>query len=161
MESGPEGITQASGDAETSTQPQGDDYSGIWLSRYEFYSSSRDETFEAKHHVLVVHRGDRLTVESLPDAATNPGSRLQLALTVDRNIVTGSWVEDTSADGYYQGAKYHGAIQMLVEPTGRRMSGKWVGFGKDFDVNTGPWELRKLDGSTAKASIERYSTPPE
>lgn len=26
---------------------------------------------------------------------------------------------------------------MLVEPTGRRMAGKWVGFGKDFDVNTG------------------------
>jgi hypothetical protein len=41
------------------------------------------------------------------------------------------------------------------------MAGKWVGFGKDFDVNTGPWELRLLDRSTSKASIERYSTLAE
>jgi len=34
--------------------------------------------------------------------------------------------------------RYFGALQMLVEPTGRRMAGKWVGFGKEFDGNTGP-----------------------
>ncbi|MGW0687049.1 hypothetical protein ACWD2L_27220 [Streptomyces sp. NPDC002754] len=50
---------------------------------------------------------------------------------------------------------------MLIEPTGRRMAGKWVGFGKDFDVNTGPWELRLLDTSTARAVVERYSRPPK
>ncbi|MFI7896448.1 helix-turn-helix domain-containing protein [Streptomyces sp. CACIS-1.16CA] len=49
----------------------------------------------------------------------------------------------------------------LIEPTGRRMAGKWVGFGKDFDVNSGPWELRLLDRSTERASIERYSASPE
>ncbi|EST24992.1 hypothetical protein M877_23470 [Streptomyces niveus NCIMB 11891] len=67
----------------------------------------------------------------------------------------------TAADGYYNGARYHGAIQLLVEPTGRRMAGKWVGFGQDFDVNTGPWELRPVDRSTSKATLERYSLPPE
>lgn len=36
-----------------------------------------------------------------------------------------------------------------------------AGFGKDFDVNTGPWELCLLDRSTGRASIERYSTLPE
>jgi hypothetical protein len=41
------------------------------------------------------------------------------------------------------------------------MAGKWVGFGKDWDVNTGPWELRLLDRSTGKAALETYSRVPE
>ncbi|MFE8014411.1 helix-turn-helix domain-containing protein [Streptomyces antibioticus] len=149
-------------DAATSPQPElRSDYGGIWLSRYEFYSSSRDETFDCKHHVVIVQHGNRLTAQSLPGASTNPDSPLSLDLTVDRNVVTGTWTEQTAADGYYQGARYHGAIQLLIEPTGRRMAGKWVGFGKDFDVNTGPWELRLLDRSTGRASIERYAATPE
>ncbi len=161
MDSGAEGVSQPVGDAETAAQPQGEDFSGIWLSRYEFFSSSREQTFTAAHHVLVVHRGNRLTVESLPGASSNPDSPIHLDLTVDRNVVTGSWTEQTATDGYYQGARYHGAIQLLVEPTGRRMAGKWVGFGKDFDVNTGPWELRLLDKSTSKAALESWSRAPE
>ncbi|CAN3984850.1 Putative DNA-binding protein [Kitasatospora purpeofusca] len=41
------------------------------------------------------------------------------------------------------------------------MTGKWVGFGKEFDVNTGPWELRLLDRSTAEEVLRRYSVAPE
>jgi hypothetical protein len=44
------------------------------------------------------------------------------------------------------GAVYHGAIQLLLEPTGRKMTGKWVGFGRDFDLNTGPWSLEIVAG---------------
>ncbi|MEV3857261.1 XRE family transcriptional regulator [Streptomyces sp. NPDC050095] len=161
MEGGGDGITQAVGSPETAAQPVTEDYSGIWLSRYEFFSSSREQTFTASHHVLVVQHGNRLTAESLPGASTNPDSPLHIDLTVDRNVVTGTWTEQTAADGYYQGARYHGAIQLLVEPTGRRMAGKWVGFGKDFDVNTGPWELRLLDKSTSKATLESWSRTPE
>ena len=81
-------------------------------------------------------------------------------LTVDGNVVTGTWVEQTEPGGYYRGARYHGAIQMLAEPTGRRMVGKWVGFGKEMDVNTGPWELVFQDASTTKATLDRYNQPP-
>ncbi|MDX3505096.1 XRE family transcriptional regulator [Streptomyces sp. ATCC51928] len=136
-------------------------FSGVWLSRYEYFSSGRDNSYEGQHYVVIVHHGNRLTVQSLPGASGNPDSPLTLDLTVDRNVVTGTWVEQTAADGYYNGARYHGAVQLLVEPTGRRMAGKWVGFGKDFDVNTGPWELRLMDRSTSKATLERYSQPPE
>ncbi|CQR63995.1 Conserved Hypothetical Protein [Streptomyces leeuwenhoekii] len=80
---------------------------------------------------------------------------------MEGNTVTGTWTEQTAPDGYYRGARYFGALQMLVEPTGRRMAGKWVGFGKEFDVNTGPWELRLMDTSTSKATLEAYSRPPE
>lgn len=121
----------------------------------------RNKSYEAKHYVVIVQHGNRLTAQSLPGASSNPDSPLTLDLTVDRNVVTGTWVEQTAVDGYYNGARYHGAVQLLVEPTGRRMAGKWVGFGKDFDVNTGPWELRLVDGSTSKATLERYSASPE
>ncbi len=137
----------------------GPSFSGIWLSRYEFYSSSRENTFVGQHHVVLLQRGNRLTGRSL--SSSNPDSPLTLELTVDRNVITGTWTEQTAADGYYRGARYHGAIQLLVEPTGRRMSGKWIGYGKDFDINTGPWSLVFKDASTGKAAVEKYSAPPE
>jgi hypothetical protein len=80
---------------------------------------------------------------------------------VEGTIVTGTWTEQTAREGYYRGARYFGAVQLLVEPTGRRMAGKWVGFGKEFDINTGPWSPTFLDADTGKATIARYNRPPE
>lgn len=136
--------------------PATGNYSGVWLSRYDFYSSSRESTHTGEHYVVVLQHGDRLTVRSLPGSAK---SSLTMDLTVDGPVVTGTWVEQTEADGYYRGARYHGAIQMLAEPTGRRMRGKWVGFGKDMDVNSGPWELVFQDASTNQATLAAYNRP--
>jgi transcriptional regulator with XRE-family HTH domain len=160
VDSAPDGIASATGTPQTTAQTSGENYSGVWLSRYEFFSSSREQSFTAAHHVVLLQHGNRLTAQSLPGAGTNPDSPLSLDLTVDRNVITGTWTERTATGGYYHGAVYHGAVQLLVEPTGRRMAGKWVGFGKDFDVNTGPWELRLLDRSTVKAALEKYSVTP-
>jgi hypothetical protein len=156
---GTNGVAEPSGEPQPKTVPG--NYTGVWLSRYEFYSSGREGTFLGLHYVVLLQHGNRLTVRSLPGASSNPDSNLTMALEVDRNIVTGTWREETSGSGYYQGAVYHGAIQMLVEPTGRRMSGKWVGFGKEFDVNTGPWELVFKDASTSQTTLDAHSRPPE
>ncbi len=134
--------------------------SGIWLSRYEYHSSGRGADFTGEHYVVVLQHGNKLTARSLPEGSTNPNSPLTLDLTREGNVVTGTWREETAPDGYYSGAVYHGAIQLLIEPTGRKMTGKWVGFGKDFDVNTGPWELVFKDASTSKAAMDRYNRPP-
>ncbi|MEU0689693.1 helix-turn-helix domain-containing protein [Streptomyces uncialis] len=133
-------------------------YSGVWLSRYEYFSSGREGTFTGLHHVVVLQHGNRLTVRSLPGSSDSP---LTMDLELDGAVVTGTWTEQTAREGYYSGARYHGAIQLLVEPTGRRIAGKWVGFGKDFDVNTGPWELVFQDTSTNKATLNRYNRRPE
>jgi hypothetical protein len=133
-------------------------FSGVWLSRYEYFSSGRDDSFTGLHHVVVLQHNDRLTVRSLPGSSDSP---LTMDLELDRNVVTGTWTEQTAVDGYYRGARYHGAIQLLVEPTGRRMAGKWVGFGKEFDINTGPWELVLQDASTNRATLDAYNRPPE
>lgn len=141
--------------------PRGN-YSGVWLSTYEYVSSGRNnEVFTGKHYVVLLQHGNRLTGRSLPNATLNPGSPLNLDLQIDGATVTGTWTEQTAADGYYRGARYFGALQMLADPTGRRMAGKWVGFGKEFDVNTGPWELRLMEAGTSKAVLDRYNRAPE
>ncbi|MCC2278499.1 helix-turn-helix domain-containing protein [Streptomyces sp. ET3-23] len=134
--------------------------SGIWLSRYEYHSSGRESDFTGEHFVVIIQHGNKLTARSLPEGSSNPDSPLTMDLTVDGNVVTGTWREETAQDGYYAGAVYHGALQLLVEPTGRKMVGKWVGFGKDFDVNTGPWELTFKDPSTSKATMAEYNRRP-
>lgn len=148
--------TPSTSPGDVARQPQGN-HSGIWLSRYEYFSSSREGAFVGQHHVVLLQHDDRLTARSIPGSSDSP---LTMDLTVDGNVVTGTWIEQTASDGYYRGARYHGAIQMLVEPTGRRMVGKWVGFGKDMEVNTGPWALIFQDASTTKASIDHYGRPP-
>jgi hypothetical protein len=156
----PEGVAAPGPGPAVQAAPRGS-YSGVWLSKYEYFSSGRDSSFVGMHYVLVLQHGNRLTVRSLPGASSNPDSPLTMDLTVDGGVVTGTWVEQTATDGYYRGARYYGAIQMLTEPTGRRMAGKWVGFGKDFDMNTGPWELRLQDSSTNQKTIAKYSRTPE
>jgi transcriptional regulator with XRE-family HTH domain len=136
-------------------------YNGVWLSRYQYFSSGREGTFQGLHFVVLLQHDSQLTVRSLPGASSNPDSNLSMDLSIDGNVVTGTWREETAREGYYRGAVYHGAIQMLIEPTGRRITGKWVGFGRNMDVNSGPWELVFQDASTSQATIRNYSRPPE
>lgn len=137
------------------------EYSGIWLSKYTYVSSGRDNAeLIGMHYVVVTQHGARLSVQSLPKGSLNPDSPLSMDLSVNKHVVTGTWVEDTAKDGYYRGASYHGAIQMLIEPTGRKMKGQWVGFGKDFDVNTGPWELVFQGSEVNKRALAEYNRPP-
>ncbi|MGW6458039.1 XRE family transcriptional regulator [Streptomyces sp. NPDC055078] len=138
-------------------RPSHRSYTGVWLSRYEYFSSGRSASYAGQHYVVVLQHGNRLTARSLPGSSDSP---LTMELEADGHVVTGVWTEQTATDGYYRGARYHGAIQLLVEPTGRRMTGKWVGFGKEFDVNTGPWELVFQDASTNKATLAAYNKRP-
>ena len=133
---------------------------GIWLSRYEYESSSRGGMFADAHYVVIIQHGARLLVRSVPASA----SRLMMDLTASGQVATGTWTEQTSTAGYYQGGVYHGAIQFLLDPTGRRMAGRWVGFGRDFDLNSGPWTLELVSADTGKAAMGTYnrvrSRPP-
>ncbi|GAA2247505.1 hypothetical protein GCM10010145_13300 [Streptomyces ruber] len=156
----PVGVPVAGGRPTAQAAPKGN-HSGVWLSRYEYFSSGRDAAFTGKHYVVLLQHGNRLTGRSLPHGSLVPDSPLTLDLQVEGSIVTGTWTEQTAAEGYYRGARYFGALQMLIEPTGRRMAGKWVGFGKEFDVNTGPWELTFMNADTGKATLAAYDKAPE
>jgi transcriptional regulator with XRE-family HTH domain len=132
---------------------------GIWVSRYEYVSSGRGgQTFADLHHVMLIQHGASMQVRSL--SGSNPSS-LIMDLTQNGAVITGTWSERTNPSGYYQGSVYHGAVQFLLDLTGHRMRGQWVGYGRDFDLNTGAWTLELVSSDTSQDAIERLSEPPE
>jgi transcriptional regulator with XRE-family HTH domain len=134
--------------------------SGIWLSEYEFVSSGRGgQVFRSRHYVMLLqHRDDSIMVRSLPRSA----SQLSLDLTVNGKVVTGIWTEQTRQDGYYRGAVYTGAIQLLLSDDGHRMAGTWVGYGKEpQEINTGRWTLEQADDRTDPAAVGQWDRPAD
>lgn len=129
------------------------DLQGIWRSRYVYRSDSRDKEFVGEHYVVLHQDTCDLRAESLPN---NEGSQLKLQLSTDRSVVTGTWTERTSMTGHYRGAVYHGTLQMVLDPMGRSMTGKWLGFGKDFTINVGDWSLTKVEDSTSKRAQQAF-----
>jgi hypothetical protein len=129
------------------------DFTGIWHSTYVYPSTGRKDDFVGEHYVVVRQSGNLLNGQSL---AHSTGSHLKLELTVDGQVATGAWRETTSPTGYYRGATYHGTLHLVIEPSGRRMRGMWLGFGRDFVVNSGQWELDLRDSSTGKNARRAY-----
>lgn len=132
---------------------QGDGFAGIWHSRYVYPSSGRSDDFIGEHYVAIRQHANRLIGQSLPHST---GSQLRLELAVDGSVATGSWRETTSPDGYYKGATYHGTLQLVVDPSGRRMRGMWLGFGREFVINSGQWDLTWENSSMSKSVQRAY-----
>jgi hypothetical protein len=116
---------------------------GIWASRYSYYSSGRGKDMFGEHTVRLRHTGGRVAGSNDPAQGE---SRLTLDLSISGAIATGTWMEQTSVGGYYRGATYHGTIQLVVSPHGRSMTGRWLGFDKEFSVNSGDWLLEWIEG---------------
>ena len=132
---------------------------GIWRSAYSYISSSRGgRTFSSSHYCMVIQHGSRIQVRSLPGTAAG---RVMMDLTIDGQVITGAWTEETDAEGYYKSSVYSGAIHMLLDHTGHRMKGKWLGFNRDGGISDGPWVLDLVSADTGKASAEQYNRPVE
>jgi transcriptional regulator with XRE-family HTH domain len=130
-----------------------DRFIGVWHSRYLYYSSGRQSKLAGEHHVVINQQGNQLSAQSLPNSLN---SLLTLDLTASDSTVTGTWIERTSPTGYYKGAVYRGAIQLLVDPTGSRMTGRWLGFDKESNINTGDWELIRVVASASKSALREF-----
>jgi len=111
---------------------------GIWRSEYGYYSTRRNQHNTDAHYVVIRQAGDAVAIESLRQST---GSELRLDVALDGMFATGTWEERTSPTGYYKGAIYRGAIQLLVSPSLTAMTGKWIGFGKNFSINNGDWSF--------------------
>jgi hypothetical protein len=127
---------------------------GIWRSEYGYFSTRRNEHHSDAHYVVIRQNGDNVTVESLRHTT---GSEVELALSVDGMFATGTWQERTSPTGYYKGAIYRGAIQLLVAPSLTAMTGKWIGFGKNFSINNGDWGFTLETRGTSRADLLAYA----
>jgi hypothetical protein len=132
---------------------------GIWRSAYTFVSSSRGgKALTSEHYCMVIQHGNRIQVRSLPGTATG---RVTMELAIDGQVITGTWEELTDPDGYYKSSTYSGAIHMLLDHTGHRMKGKWLGFDRDGGIQDGPWQLDLVSADTGKAAVEQYNRPVE
>ena len=67
---------------------------GIWLSKYEYSSSSRGKVYTGAHHVLLIHRGREVQARSIGSP-----SKLLMELTAEGNVLTGTWREGTHPEG--------------------------------------------------------------
>lgn len=131
----------------------GDRLAGVWQSRYVYCASSRHSEFIGEHYVVFNQQENHLSGQSLPNSLN---SLLTLDLSVSDSAVTGTWIERTSPTGYYKGAVYRGAIQLLIGPTGNRMTGRWLGFDKESNINSGDWELARVAASTSKSVLREF-----
>ena len=125
--------------------------SGIWLSTYTYESSGRGASFTSHHYVVLLQAGAQVMVRSVPRSA----SALSMQLTANGTVVTGTWTEKTRGDGDYRGATYTGAIQFR-EKGPARLDGRWVGFGKNDEINDGPWTLELADSRLDPGVISRW-----
>jgi hypothetical protein len=123
-------------------------FSGYWLSRYDYPSSSRGRRFVGEHLVKAFQRGNKLVFESVNESKKNK-SYLVARLVIDNieNVATGSWQESTDKNGHYKGAVYHGSVQLDISDDKELLRGKWLGFGKDREINSGEWEFKHLGKS--------------
>lgn len=126
---------------------------GIWHSQYRYRSSRQSEEQVGEHYVVARQHGKRLIAQGLPHST---GSQVRLELALEPPVATGTWRETTAPDGNYRGATYHGALQMVIDPSGRSMRGMWLGFGRHFSVNAGEWTLTWQEGSISKATQREY-----
>lgn len=126
---------------DTNNTPHLNNFSGIWLSDYTYHSSSKDEKLVSQHYVRVYPKGNELVIESVPEVND---SYMLARFSVDGDVATGSWQEVTDPKGDYKGTIYHGAAQLIISKDGKSLKGQWVGFGKNMDVKTGPWEFSYL-----------------
>lgn len=114
------------------------DLVGRWTSAYRYSSRSRGGDLEGRHEIDLRCDNGHLVGRSAPHES---GSVLDLHLAVNGTIAGGTWTERTSPSGHYRAATYHGLLQLVVDPTGRQMTGRWLGVGKRFTVKSGEWVL--------------------
>ena len=149
----PTAAAEPDDDALPATATVDGDLSGIWHSRYSYTSSGRGKRLEGEHYVVLHQTGDHLLGKSLP---SSNGSRLQLDLTVNGSVATGTWSERTSPSGYYRGSVYHGGLQLVLDPMRKTMRGKWVGFDREFRVDSDTWEMNWISHDTGKEAHRQF-----
>jgi hypothetical protein len=99
------------------------DFPGIWHYRYWFPNTKRNNVEEMCEFQVRIERHD---IHSLADTGEASGSHMEARFTVDGNVATGTFMEDTSPTGDWEGMTYKGAFQLLLSEDHLRMEGMRV-----------------------------------
>lgn len=114
------------------------DFSGVWLSTYDFTSGLTGDVLQTDHYVTMQRMGNQLIVESIPNTK---GSYMMARFTLDGRIATGSYQSQNSPLSSTKEGLYYGAAQMIVSEDGKAIEGMGVGYGKDMHVKPSNWRI--------------------
>lgn len=116
--------------------------SGVWRSGYVYPSTGRGEAeLISEHDVSLRHQGWHVIGHSID---IDSGSHLSLNLILEGEYLTGTWREVTDPESYYEGRVYFGAAQFVLRANRTVISGRWLGWGKEGEIQDGSWELTRL-----------------
>jgi hypothetical protein len=114
------------------------DFSGTWNCRFKYVNKLEPEGGVSEYTIKIHKTGNQLVFQSVPGPTKN---YFVARLTQDDNILTGTWQEDASPTGQYEGRVYSGAGQLLIDSSGTAMHGKIVEYNNDMDIITGDWDV--------------------
>lgn len=128
-----------------------DELTGTWHCRYWYPNTKHDDREDiSEYTVQIDQEGGALVFHSLHGRNETPGSHIEGRFTVDGPVVTGTWHEDTSPSGDWEGMTYKGAFQLLRDANEPKLSGLWVAAGYNNGnpkVFTGRWEFVRADAA--------------
>jgi hypothetical protein len=109
------------------------DVRGSWRSTYDY--PSRGKMHNAVQMMTLVQVGRRVYGKNIGGTSKHKHS---LTLNLNGAYLTGTWRNTADA------AKHHGVAQFRVRADGTEMSGRWVGFDGDSNIQAGMWKLVRL-----------------
>ena len=115
------------------------DFSGIWRSSYRYKAGNK--TLETEHYVTMYRKGNQLIVESMQNTEE---SYMMARFSLDGRIATGSYQSQNSPRSSTKGALYYGAAQLILDPNGKALRGKGVGFDGKLEIKVTNWELEHI-----------------
>ena len=133
----------------TNSSMQVKDLPGIWRCRYWFPSNTHPGEDISEYRVRIERTGDGFVLHSLPN---EEGAYMQAHLTVESNLATGTWLEDTAPNGEFKGMVYSGVFQLIIDEDMKHMIGSWVGVGRGGGtpkIYDGRWEIDYLGENEA------------
>lgn len=115
------------------------DFSGTWRSSH-YKDGLRTQV--TNYEVNLSLTGDELMVQSIP---SGDNSRMTARFKLEGRVATGSYqshnAPNTAARDPLFEALYYGAAQLVIDPDGKALRGKGVGFSKSGNVQLTNWEI--------------------
>src|ERR1700716_3349855 len=87
-------------------------FSGIWHCCYWYPSNTHEGEDVSEYYARIDPKGKGFVLHSLPNEEE---SYMLARFTVDNDLVTGTWQENTSPHGEFKSVIYSGAFQLLMD----------------------------------------------
>jgi hypothetical protein len=114
---------------------------GVWEAQYTYESNF--QTLVEKQLIELRQVGKHVYGRTLRSQAHGHVAKGRFEYEL---YFTGIWENTTP------GSIYHGSFQFILDPDGRHMTGKWLGFSESFkSVNHGDWTWRLVSNEVNDA----------